>query len=178
MSDPLPPFPASPLADDAGPFGAAMAGPFGLGQGSPLFAAPDLLLEPPLARSTLRRAVRTRCEVVAEQGFRLLATETSDVSDAGLLVPSLEGVALGEVVFVSLRLPARVSFIDAEAEVVRVVRGRRASDRERSIGLHFTRIGAGDRALLIASLRGLPPPVPSRARPKDYAASVVAFGAP
>ena len=121
--------------------------------------------------------MRTRCEVGAEQGFRLLATETSDVSDAGLLVPSAEGVALGEVVFISLRLPARMSFIDAEAEVVRVLRGRRSTDRARSIGLHFTRLDAGDQALLRASLRGLPPPVPARPRGKDYAASVAAFAA-
>ncbi|MEO0326369.1 MAG: PilZ domain-containing protein, partial [Myxococcota bacterium] len=157
------------------PFATFFSRAFGLGAPSPLFGTPELLLEAPRPRSTVRRAVRTRCEVVAEQGFRLLATETSDVSDMGLLVPSAAGVALGEVVFVSLRLPARVSFIDAEAEVVRVLRGRRHTDHTRSIGLHFTRIDAADRALLLASLRGLPPPIPARPRPKDYAASVAAF---
>ncbi|MEM1413558.1 MAG: PilZ domain-containing protein [Myxococcota bacterium] len=173
MSDPHPPFPP----DLEGPFPASPEDkPFSLDVPSPLlFAGPELLLEGPKPRGAIRRAVKTRCEVVAEQGFRLLATETSDVSDTGMLVPSPHGVALGEVVFISLRLPERISFIDAEAEVVRVIRGRRTTDRERSVGLRFTRLDPGDRALLVASLEGLPPPIPARKQPRDYAGSVAVF---
>lgn len=126
-------------------------------------------------RRSVRRAVGTKCQVVAEQGFRLLGETTYDVSEHGLLLASDADVWLGERVFVTLETPRGVSWVDGEAEVVRVVRGRRQGDRGRGIGLRFSRMDAIDRVILGASLRGLPPPLPARHLRCDYAGAVEAI---
>ena len=123
-------------------------------------------------RKVLRRKVRANCQVVAEDGFRLLGIRTLDLSDEGLLLHSSAPVKLGEAVFVSLELPGMSQWVDAEALVARVVRGRRDTDTLCGIGLSFQRMDPLDRAILRASLVDRPPPVPSRHPRKDYAAAI------
>jgi c-di-GMP-binding flagellar brake protein YcgR len=120
-------------------------------------------------RSRLRRSVHLDCEAVAESGFRLLGRTAIDLSETGMLVCSAEDVGLGERVFVSFRAPRGQSFVDAEAEVVRLVEGHRRSDPVRAVGLRFRRMDAIDRAILAGSLVRIPPPVPARHLRRDYA---------
>jgi hypothetical protein len=127
-------------------------------------------------RRVVRRATQVRCQIVAEHGFRLLGSSSLDLSDEGMLFRSDEPVELGEEVIVSLQLPGRRLYIDAEAEVARIARGMRLVDRGRAIGLRFRHMDRMDRALLGASLHGLPPPIPLRRLRADYAATVFAIG--
>ncbi len=123
-------------------------------------------------RASLRRAARTPCQVVADDGFRLLGEWTLDLSGDGLLVRSDASARIGELVYISLQVPQGRSWIDAEGEIVRVVRGLRRSDAARGLGVRFTRISAFDRALLSGALELLPPVMPARRMRRDYAATV------
>ncbi len=130
-------------------------------------------------RLAVRRAVWVDCQAVAEEGFRLIGDRILDLSTSNMLVRSDEAVRLYESVVVSLKCPNGISWIDAEAEVVRVVRGLRATDPLRAVGLRFTRMDAVDRGLLVGSLQELPPPIPARRLRRDYAGAVAeiqAFG--
>jgi hypothetical protein len=124
-------------------------------------------------RSTLRRSVRIDCEVVSERGFRLLARRALDLSTDGMLVQSEAQVEVGDDVIVSFTAPGGRFWMDAEATVARVVRGIREGDRVgRCLGLRFRTLENTSRAVLAASLRGLPPPIPSRHVRRDYASTV------
>lgn len=136
------------------------------------FSFAERLIEPAAQRRGLRRSISTHCQVVTDEGFRLLGEETLDVSDKGLLVASRASACLGEKVFVSLRLPRGQTWIDAEGTIVRVVRGLRNGDSGRGFGIRFERIDDFDLILLRSALDGVPPTVPSRRVRPDYAATV------
>ena len=126
-------------------------------------------------RRLVRRALRTECHAVAEDGFRFLGEHTLDLSEAGLLLSSEEDADLGEPVLLSLRVPGGRTWVDAEARITRIVRGQRNSDRGRAFGLAFERMAPLDRAILSGSLGGSPPPAPARGLRRDYAGSVRAL---
>jgi hypothetical protein len=126
-------------------------------------------------RKSLRRAVRTECEVVAEDGFRLLGRYTLDLSEDGLLLDAGAPCVIGEPVIVSLRMPRGTSWIDAEGHVARAIDGQRREDCGSALGIAFDTMSAVDRAILRASLHGLPPPVPRRHRRMDYASTIGAL---
>ena len=124
-------------------------------------------------RTSLRRTVRIQCEVVSELGFRLLARRALDLSPDGMLVQSDADVMVGEDVIVSFTAPGGRFWMDAEATVARIVKGRRDGDEEgRCLGLRFRTLDRPSRAVLSASLQGLPPPIPSRHVRRDYASAV------
>jgi hypothetical protein len=123
-------------------------------------------------RQSTRRAVDLECEVIAERGFRLLGRRVLDLSSDGMLLRSDADVELGEDVVLTVRAPSGLSWIDGEAKVTRIVRGRRRGDGGRCLGLRFERMDAVSRAMLLGSLRGLPPPVPKRHARRDYATTV------
>lgn len=138
----------------------------------PSFSFAEKLIEPASQRRGVRRAIRTECQVVTDEGFHLLGEETLDLSDKGLLVKSHASACIGETVFVSLRLPRGQSWIDAEGKIVRVVRGLRNGDQGRGFGIRFERIDDFDLILLRSALDGVPPSVPARRVRPDYAATV------
>lgn len=115
-----------------------------------------------LQRLSLRRQVETECQVVTYPGFRLLGTEVLDLCCEGMLLRSDVEVELHTPVILSLRIPRGLSWIDAEAEVVRLIACRREGDVGRCLGLRFHAMERSSRALLSASLEGLPPPYPRR----------------
>src|SRR5688572_9496093 len=89
-------------------------------------------------RRAVRRATRTRCQAVGETGFELLGEIALDLSPRGMLVACDAPAALGEPVLVSLLTPGRDPvWLDAEAEVARIVYGYRQGDAGYCIGLHF-----------------------------------------
>jgi len=123
-------------------------------------------------RRAVRRATRTRCHAVGELGFELLGELALDLSPRGMLVACDAPAALGEPVLVSLLTPGRDPiWLDAEAEVTRIVHGYRQGDPGYCIGLHFKYIERLSRIELLARLAGMPPPIPQR-RPRTARRSV------
>jgi hypothetical protein len=113
-------------------------------------------------RSTVRRAVRARCQAVAENGFRLIGEKALDLSTDGLLLACDAGVVVGETMLLSIEMPTTREWIDAEAVVARVVEGYRVGDRGYCAGLRFTAIDFESWRALRHGMRGSPPPVPMR----------------
>ena len=126
-------------------------------------------------RKVVRRRLRTDCHVVAEDGFRFLGEHTNDLSTRGFCLQSEHDAELGESVVLSLRVPGGLSWIDAEARIVRVVRGLRQTDAGRAYGLRFEHMSTLDRALLAGSLWGKPPVPPARRLRRDYANAVLSL---
>ncbi len=125
-----------------------------------------------IERRSTRRQVDLPCQAVAEDGFRFLGARVIDLSPEGMQVQSAAQVRVGEPVIVSFKAPNSDDWMDAEAEVARVVRGQRGTDRGRSIGLRFTQQSTFDRVMLAERLRNLTPPTPARRLRRDYAAFV------
>ncbi len=111
-------------------------------------------------RRSCRRALRSRCQAVSLDGFRLLGERILDVSPYGLMVAADREAKVGEQVIVSFE--AKGQWFDALAEVARVIEGWRPWDPGYAVGLRFTDIGLSERLDLASKLRGLPPPVPTR----------------
>lgn len=126
-------------------------------------------------RVALRRRVRIPCQVVEENGFSLLARECMDLSVRGMRVEALLPAPVGTIVLVSFRVPGSSLYIDVDAEVVRVIWGRRRGDQTSALGLRFVGLSRVDRAILGSRLAGLPPPAPERSLRLDYARSVKAL---
>ena len=129
-------------------------------------------------RRVVRRLARIPCEVVSDNGFRLIGRTGLDLSTEGMLV-RFEGarVELGEEVIVSFRAPMSRMWFDAIGTVSRLIRGRRPSDRGRAVAVRFHELDAVDRAVLGAKLSGLPPPMPARRLRMDLLATLDAIHA-
>lgn len=112
-------------------------------------------------RESVRRAVRARCQAVAERGFRLIGEKAFDVSMHGLLLACDASVEVGETVLLAIEMPTG-EWIDAETIVARLVEGYRHGDRGYCAGLRFTAIDLECWRALRFGLRGTPPPIPMR----------------
>lgn len=116
-------------------------------------------------RVAIRRHAALPCQVVREHDFRLVAETTLDVSTFGMLVPAKREVEIGEALIVSFPIPGM--WIDTDAVVARVLRGRRPDDEGPAVGIVFEGLGVTARAALAAYLHGRPAPLPRR-RPLAY----------
>jgi hypothetical protein len=123
-------------------------------------------------RRSLRRSVRTRCQAVALDEFRLVGDRILDLSPRGLLLACDEGVEPGAELLVSFQAPHGGPWIDVEAEVARVIGGWRPYDPGYAAGLRFTHIERPARGELLTRLAGFPPPVPHRPLRMNYAETV------
>jgi c-di-GMP-binding flagellar brake protein YcgR len=128
-------------------------------------------------RKSTRHHVRIDCQVVRETDFRLVGHRTLDLSPDGMLVRATTDVTIGESVLVSFQATPLGLWFDAEAEVTRIVRGRRPEDEGRALALRFVDIAPVARLILRGHLRRVPPIVPQRPTRLDYAASVRAIAA-
>src|SRR5262245_58413747 len=135
-------------------------------------------IHPARDREVLRRWTPARGRAVRDRGFRFLGDTLRDVSPYGAFLETDVDVEVGDEVYLSFEAPRSRIWVDACARVVRIVRGRRASDRTRGVGLTFEEIEPIDRAVLRASLELVPPPVPARPPRRDYAAAARAIGGP
>lgn len=116
-------------------------------------------------RRAVRRAARLRCQAVGLSEFKLLGERTLDVSPLGLLLACDREVTPGQEVLVSFEAPGGDGlWLDAEAEVARVIEGYRDSDPGYCAGLRFTHFERSARHELLTRLAGCPPPVPTRGR--------------
>jgi hypothetical protein len=111
-------------------------------------------------RLSMRRAVSITCQAVRERDFRLIATQTLDVSADGVLLPIGFPVLTGEPIIISFQIPG--AWIDAEASVSRVIHGRRPGDDGLAVGVIFDVVSPSSRAALAGFLHGRPPPLPRR----------------
>ncbi len=123
-------------------------------------------------RRSLRHHVRIDCQVIRENDFRLVGHRTLDLSADGMLVRTASDVTLGESLLVTFQATPLGLWIDAEAEVTRLIRGRRPEDEGRAFGLRFTDLSRVSRLILRGNLRRVPPPLPQRPRRVDYAATI------
>jgi len=114
-------------------------------------------------RRAMRRAARSRCQVVSRAEFELLGETALDVSPRGILLACDAPVALGERVIMGLNAPGPDEFwLDAESEVARSEYGLRNGDPGYCAGLRFTYLERSTRQELLTRLAGLPPPIPQR----------------
>ena len=130
------------------------------------------------SRRTMRRAARTTCQAVGLEGFRLLGERSLDLSMRGMLVACDDRVDLGEEVVVSFKAPGHGNmWMDAEAEVARIIQGYRQGDPGYAVVLRFTYFERHAQQELLARLAGYPPPVPRRRvlTPRDRMSGVPAL---
>jgi hypothetical protein len=114
-------------------------------------------------RRAVRRAVRVECQAVQLKQFQLFGERVLDLSPVGMLVSCNRTTRLGDDVLVSFKVPGvDTEWLEAEAEVARVVQGYRTADRGYCAGLRFTYFEKSARHELLARLAGLPPPIPQR----------------
>ena len=132
------------------------------------------VLVPVRERRSKRHAVRFDCQVVREHDFTLLGEYAVDLSTGGMLVLTDRRVLTGEDVIVSFRAPGLRTWFDAEAEVARVIHGRRPNDPGRALGLRFSKIDRVTKSYLRAGLASMPPSIPDPTREArfDYAETV------
>ncbi|HEY1958950.1 MAG TPA: PilZ domain-containing protein [Polyangiaceae bacterium] len=123
-------------------------------------------------RRATRHHVRIDCEVVRENDFRLVGHRTLDLSAEGMLVRTATDVCVGERVFVTFQATTLGLWFDTEAEITRLIRGRRPEDEGRAFGLRFVDMPSVSRLILRGHLRRVPPPLPQRPRRVDYAATI------
>lgn len=134
-------------------------------------------LTPLEERHAVRRSVRLGCQVVSESRFRLVGKRCLDLSQTGMLIECDDDVAVGDELLVSFRIPGTSRFFDLSGRAARIVSGKRPLDAGRCLGVRFEGLDVRTRAILGAMLRGLPPPVPTRAPRVDYAATVSSLAA-
>jgi hypothetical protein len=114
-------------------------------------------------RRAVRRAVRTRCQAVRSESFALVGERVLDLSPRGMLVACDGPAQPGDEIFVSFLAPGRQTlWLDAEAEVSRVVHGMRDGDPGYCLALDFTYFEKSAREELLVRLAGTPPPIPQR----------------
>lgn len=127
-------------------------------------------------RHASRRLARLPCAAVRFRDFESVGDDLLDLSPGGALLRTNADLALGDEVLVSFRVPGEDDVLDAPAIVVRHIRGVRASDRGRGVGLRFRDLHPTEVARLGAGLSRVPPVIPGRRRAVDYASTVRAIG--
>ena len=123
-------------------------------------------------RHEVRRAVGLSCQVVRERDFRLIADTALDLSPDGMLVASDSELEIGESVILSFKATQLGLWFDTEANVARIVKGRRDGDRGAAVGLSFSTLDRVKRLILRGHLRRVPPPLPRRTQRIDWTATV------
>jgi len=78
----------------------------------------------------------------------------------------------GEIVVVSFRATVFNIGFHARGRVARVLEGRRGGETCRSVAVEMTSLDAVSRLILRGALRNIPPPLPRRPQPIDYASSL------
>ena len=108
-----------------------------------------------------RHSVNIPAEIVRLQDFRLLADSIENLSEGGLLAgPSLQA-SPGDKLLVSFRVPRTHVWVDLDAVVARVIRGRRANDRGPRLGVQFESTTEKQLQWLQYALSHAPPAPPS-----------------
>ena len=120
-------------------------------------------------RQARRHTVRIPCQVVRERDFRLISDTVLDISMSGMVVGTVhwifgQSIQTGERLIVSFQLPNSGFWLDTEATVTRVARGRRRGENDPTIALEFDPLPRFTLVRLRRALRAFSPSVP-RPRP-------------
>jgi Tfp pilus assembly protein PilZ len=123
-------------------------------------------------RFEIRKARRTDTEVISslwDEPVPLLAT---DLSPAGLFIPSDILLEPGEIVVACFELPGHSEEFQLFGEVAWVSIPRRESDPVGSagMGVRFVKTKPIERLVIRASVRRLPPPLPYKVPPTHWTA--------
>ncbi|MGZ3449953.1 MAG: PilZ domain-containing protein [Polyangiales bacterium] len=121
-------------------------------------------------RIAFRHAVRLDCQVVRERDFKLVARRSVDLSTTGMLLEQETDLEVGEPLIVSFRAPRSDRYVDTEATVARISKGRRKGDVGPAFGVRFSPLDRTALTTLKTSLRKLPATRARRPSRIDYAA--------
>jgi len=116
-------------------------------------------------RKVRRHVVRIPCQVVREHDFRLISDAVIDLSMSGMVVTAVhwvfgQSIVTGDRLIVSFQLPNSPFWVDAEATVTRVARGRRRGENAPALALEFDPLPLFVLQRIRGALRRLPPPPP------------------
>jgi hypothetical protein len=116
-------------------------------------------------RKTRRHAVRIPCQVVRERDFRLISDAVLDLSMSGMVVTAAhwvfgQSLLTGDRLIVSFQLPRSAFWVDTEATVTRVARGRRRGENAPALALEFDPLPLFMKQRMRGALRRSPPPAP------------------
>jgi len=116
-------------------------------------------------RKTRRHAVRIPCQVVRERDFRLIGDAVLDLSVSGVVFTKEnwvfgQSIFTGERLIVSFQLPRTLVWVDTQATVTRVARGRRRSENDPALALEFDPLPLITQLRMRSALRRWPPPPP------------------
>jgi hypothetical protein len=116
-------------------------------------------------RKTRRHAVRIPCQVVRERDFRLIGDAVLDLSVSGMVVTAAhwvfgQSIRTGERLLVSFQLPKTLVWVDTQATVTRVARGRRRAENAPALALEFDPLPLITQLRMRGALRRWPPPPP------------------
>lgn len=116
----------------------------------------------PRERIVARRAIKTRCQAVTEDEFRLVGERVLDISTNGVLLACDDGVRLGEALILSINAPGTDEWFDAEGKVARIIEGYRPNDPGYCAGVRFTALDFESWKTLSRALRNIeePPKLP------------------
>lgn len=119
----------------------------------------DVVEALPDARRAVRRAVELPCELVSYYWDAPAELHLADLSPFGAWIDTELPLHRGAEVVLSFCPPRCYRELNVFARVAQVRTGRRRGDRGRlGMGLEFGDLSDEERALVAASLRGLPPP--------------------
>jgi hypothetical protein len=123
-------------------------------------------------RRGIRRHVRSRCRAMHWDRCEIVGHELLDLSPQGALLSHGGGLRVGDALLVGFRMPWLGPEVLVTAEVARLVRGRRTTDRGECAGLRFLDLDRRSRAELDARLAPFEPAAAAREHPIDYALAV------
>jgi hypothetical protein len=116
-------------------------------------------------RKTTRYVVKARGQAV-DDDFRLIGERVLDASATGCLLACDRRVERGQTLLLSFQVPSSGLWFDVEAEVVRVVQGKREGDPGYCAGLAFRGFERDARLALGVDLREHAP-VGAQRSPKE-----------
>ncbi len=115
-------------------------------------------------RFEVRKARRTETDLIASLWDEPVPLQATDLSPAGLFIPSEILLEPGEVVVACFSLPGHREEFQLFGEVAWVSVPRRATDPDgmAGMGVRFVKTKPLERLTIRQSLRRLPPPLPFR----------------
>jgi hypothetical protein len=116
-------------------------------------------------RKARRHAVRMACQVVRERDFRLISDTALDLSMSGMVAVAAhwvfgQSILTGDRFIVSFQLPRSPFWVDVEATVTRVARGRRRGEDAPTLALEFDPMPLAMMLRMRRALRRWPPSPP------------------
>ena len=121
--------------------------------------------------------MRANCVAVSRSDGRLVGDRLSDVSWDGAFLEGDGEARLGDTLQLRVQLPGSRVWMDAEATVTRVSRGRRGLHDRPGVGVSLSRMDGMSRILLATVAKSFPVNTGGGPRQRDYATIVQTIGA-